>query len=132
MTNSLSRVCEGSPRLGHARLLCVALSAVVSLLALGMAAPAPASAVTVCNVYLEPEDPDGTSPPSTSGGCYSSELSAEEAAFTAQTADNAKRASARSWVKIGLDCDSGLSEVCAFTDHLVWWGQSGRCDDNTR
>jgi hypothetical protein len=107
--------------------LCVALSAAASLVpVLGVAFPASASGQTVCNVYLEPNDPNGTS-----GGCHWGEGAADLAARRAEGEENAKRPRARRWVKIGLDCEAGL-EICAFADKLWWWGKAGRCDGDTR
>jgi hypothetical protein len=94
-----------------------------------------ASAPRACSAYLDglgPEDSDDSAPPPTWGGCFSSDARASAAETAAQDIDNAKRGLARHWVRIGLDCDAGLSEVCAFTDHLTWVGKHGSCDHNTR
>jgi len=61
-----------------------------------------------------------------------SDPEAEAAAATAQATDNLTKAIPRRWVKIGLDCEAGLQEICAFADKLWWWGKDGRCDHNTR
>jgi hypothetical protein len=118
----------------HARFALLTSLVLVACASLGAAAGSPAtggSSISVCNVYLHglrPGQPDAAARAPSGGGCYGSDAAAEAAARAA----SAKAGRAHHYVRIGLDCDAGLSEVCAFSDHRWTYGDSGRCDGNTR